>query len=539
MNKPENEKVVHPALDEFMRSATNRKTFTPAALNEMADSILEKGVVQPIIARPVTAIEDEERRAAALKAGAKYKLVAGERRWRGSKLAKQSTIPTIIRDLNDHDALLTQTIENAQRENPPPLEEAAQFDELLRMGQIGVKEVAVQTGKTHTYIYGRISLLRLPDKLKAALRDEKVSLPVAQLVARIPNPIVAEEASKRVLRGDSFGRPITVQDAQRFIFEQCMMVLKNAPFDPKDKSLVPDAGPCGSCPKRTGNERELFADVGRTDVCTDTVCFRSKCDAARTRLLEKAKEEGKAVLSSEESAQLYPHHSHLSYEAPYVDLTQPCPFVPKKTWGDIIAKLPKGERPGIAVAVDKTGALHELIGRKEAGEAARALDLAKPADTRGSLSAEAVSQRRQARESRERHEWTIRAVDLAITAVIEKQAKSKDVKSLLRLLRVLATKEANFDTERRVAKRHGYVTPKKDGEVRPYFDRIAKQADSEPVPFILETLLWHNSLLADRGLPETMTTACKIYGIDPKKIEITAKERPAKADELSSSALKK
>jgi ParB/RepB/Spo0J family partition protein len=453
MSKIENEKVIHPALDEFTPSSTNRKTFTPAALNEMANSILEKGVVQPIIARPVSAIEDEERRDAALKTGAKYEIVAGERRWRGSKLAKKTAIPTIVRELNDHDALLTQTIENAQRENPEPLEEAAQYDELLRMGPTTVKELAARTGKSHAYIYGRVSLLRLPEKMKAALRDEKVSLPVAQLVARIPNPTVAEEAAKRILKGDAYGRQITLHDVQRFIFEQCMMQLRGAPFDPKDKTLVPDAGPCALCPKRTGNEKELFADVGRADVCTDIVCFRAKCDAARARLLDKAKEEGKAVLSPEESAQLYPHHSNLSYDAPYVELSHPCPFVPKKTWGEVLAKVPKDERPEIAVAVDKTGTLHELIGRKEAGEVARALDLAKPTETRGSLSPEAVRQRRQMSESRERHERTIRAVDLAITAVIEKQAKAKDTKALFRLLRVLAMKEANFDTERRVAKR--------------------------------------------------------------------------------------
>ena len=203
MSKIENEKVIHPALDELTPSSTNRKTFTPAALNEMANSILEKGVVQPIIARPISAIEDEARRAAALKTGAKYEIVAGERRWRGSKLAKKTAIPTIIRELNDHDALLTQTIENAQRENPQPLEEAAQYDELLRMGPTTVKELAARTGKSHAYIYGRVSLLRLPEKMKAALRDEKVSLPVAQLVARIPNPAVAEEAAKRILKGDA------------------------------------------------------------------------------------------------------------------------------------------------------------------------------------------------------------------------------------------------------------------------------------------------------------------------------------------------
>jgi hypothetical protein len=258
-----------------------------------------------------------------------------------------------------------------------------------------------------------------------------------------------------------------------------MMQLKGAPFDPKDKTLVPDAGPCALCPKRTGNEKELFADVARADVCTDIVCFRTKCDASRARLLAKAKEEGKAVLSPEESAQLYPHHSNLSYDAPYVELSQPCPFAPKKTWGEVLAKVTKAERPEIAVAVDKTGTLHELIGRKEAGEVARALELAKPAETRGSLSPEAVSQRRQARESRDRHEQTIRAVDLAISGVIEKQAKAKNTKALFRLLRVLAMKEANFDTERRVAKRHGFVTPKKDGDVRQYYARLKAGVEAD------------------------------------------------------------
>jgi hypothetical protein len=100
-------------------------------------------------------------------------------------------------------------------------------------------------------------------------------------------------------------------------------------------------------------------------------------------------------------------------------------------------------------------------------------------------------------------------------------------------------KEANFDTERRVAKRHGFTTPKKDGEVRAFYDSVAKKAEATPVSFILETLLWKSSLFAQDGLPEAMTSACKIYGIDPKKIEAAAKEKPAKSDEPTLPTLKK
>lgn len=523
--KTTTETVQYPKTVEIVPSATNRTTFLPEALKEMADSILEKGVVQPIILRPVASIGDEERRAVALKSGAKYELVAGERRWRGTQLAKLETIPALVRPLSDFDALMIQAIENAQRENPQPLEEAAQYDRLLKMGQCDIQELASRTGKSRVYLYGRLSLLRLPDKAKEALRSGKLSLTVALLLGRIPNQTILEEAATRILKGNWNGQPLSVTEAQQFIFQQCMMALKNAPFNTKDKTLVADAGPCSLCPKRSGNEKELFADVGRADVCTDVGCFKAKCTASNERLLSAAKAEGKTVISAEEAATLFPYSDgSLSHDSAYVDLAKACPFGRDKTWAQVIAKLPKAERPTVAVAIDKSGMLHELIGRKEAGEAARTLKLATPVETRGNLSPNAIEQRKQIREGRERHEHTIRAVDLAIDAVLEKQAKAKDTKAVLKLLRVLAMKEANFDTERRVAKRHGFTTPKKDGEVRAFYEKLAKKAEESPVAFILETLLWKSSLFVDHGLPETMATACKLYGIDPKKIEAAAKE---------------
>jgi ParB/RepB/Spo0J family partition protein len=532
------EKIRLLLVTELIRSATNRKTFKQEALEEMASSIQEKGVIQPIVVRPVACIEDEARRKAAGKAN--FELVIGERRWRGSKIAGKTEIPAVIRELNDHEALKLQVIENAQREDPDPLEEAEQYDALLKSGKTTVDELCAEIGKSRATIYGRIKLLSLPEKVKEALRAGKITPQVALLIARIPNAKVAEEAAAQILKGNHNGEAFSFRQVQAFIAEHFMTQLKGAQFDPKDKTLVVAAGPCALCPKRTGNQKELFSDVSRADVCTDPVCFRQKCDAARARTLEAAKADGKIVLSPEESAELYPYNDgQLQYNAPVVELDQPCPFEMKKTWGEIINKLPAGERPQIIVAIDRRGGLHEVIGRKEAGEAARTLDLAKPTETRGELSPAAIQQRKAARDSREKHERTIRAVDLAITAVIEKQAKAKDTKALFRLLRLLVRKEANFDTERRVAKRHGFTTPKKDGEVRAFYDKLAKQAEETPVPFILETLLWKSSLFADRGLPEVMTAACKIYGIDTKKIEAAAKEKPAKDEEPTLPALKK
>jgi ParB/RepB/Spo0J family partition protein len=528
--KNQTEQVTSVRLKDIVRSATQpRKIFKKYALEEMATSVKRQGVIEPVIVRPVACIENEEHRKAAGKAP--YELVAGERRCRGSELAGKTHVPTIIRKLSDMEALEVQAIENAQRVDLDHLEEGESYDQLLKSGHTTVAELSVSIGKSPATIYARIKTLDAPSKAKEAYRADKLSAPVLLLIARIPNRELAEEATERIFKG-RYGAPLTYREIQHMLTSEYMTQLKGSPFDPRDKELVPAAGPCSTCPKRTGNlrETELFADVGRADVCIDSVCFKGKCEAARVRLMVKAESEGKIVLSAEDSRQLYSHGKYLNSDVSVIELEKPCPFAKGKTWQQVVSEAPEGERPNVIVAVDGEGNLRELIGKKEAGEIARALDLATPGETRGELTPEAVQERLRNREARDRHERSIRAVNLAITAVIEKQAKMKDTKALLRLLQFVAVKEANYDTERRVAKRYGFVTQKKDGDVRAYYTELAKKAKAEPLSFILETFLWHNSLFADQGLPEMMTTACKIYGIDTAKIEAASEREPAKAD---------
>jgi ParB/RepB/Spo0J family partition protein len=530
------EEIHHLLIADMIRSATNRKIFKPEALQEIAASIREKGVLQNIIVRPVSCIEDEARRKEA--GNAKFEIVIGERRWRGSKIAAQTTIPSVIRELTDHEALKLQVIENAQREDPDPLEEAEQYNALLQSGKTTVDELCAEIGKSRATIYGRIKLLDAPDKAKGAYRAGKLSPQVLLLIARIPNPKVSEEATDRILKGSFHGEALSVRQVQQMIASDYMTQLKGAPFDPKDAALVPDAGPCASCPKRSGNQKELFADVGRADVCTDPICFRSKCDATRARLMVKAETDGKMVLSVEDSQALYPHGNYLSQEAPVVELAKPCPFASGKTWQEVVDDLQEGERPSVIVAVDRNGELHELIGKKEAGEAARALDLATLGQTRGDLSPAAVHQRQQIRDAREKGEQITRTVNLVIDAVLAKQEKAKDIKALSRLLMVIALHEAHFDTCRRVNVRHGFTSVKKDGEPRQFHRARAKEADQNPLAFALETLLWECSMFAN-DLPATITEAAKIYGVDLAKIKAEAKKKPAKAEQPEEAAPKK
>jgi ParB/RepB/Spo0J family partition protein len=292
MNKTETEKIQSLAVAEMIASATNpRKIFKQTELEELAASIRERGVIQPIVVRLVSTIENDEHRKAAGKAV--YEIVAGERRWRASKIAGKKEIPAVVRQLTDYIALEVQVIENAQRKDLDPLEEGEGYDRLLKEGKTTVDEIAGRVGKSRATIYGRIKLLDAPEKAKEAYRAGKLSSQVLLLIARIPNREIAEEATERILKGQ-YGEPMSFRQVQHLIVENYMTQLKGAPFDPKDTNLVPDAGPCAACPKRTGNQKdtELFADIGRADVCTDPVCFRLKCDAARLRLMAKAAGEG-------------------------------------------------------------------------------------------------------------------------------------------------------------------------------------------------------------------------------------------------------
>ena len=123
-------------------------------------------------------------------------MIIGERRWRGSRIAGKTDIPAVIRELDDHEALKLQVIENAQREDPDPLDEAQQYDALLKSGKSTVDELCAEIGKSRATIYGRIKLLSLPQKVKDALRAGKITPQVALLIARIPNPKVYHDEKR-------------------------------------------------------------------------------------------------------------------------------------------------------------------------------------------------------------------------------------------------------------------------------------------------------------------------------------------------------
>ena len=154
-----------------------RKTFDAAALEDLRASIAEYGVLVPIIVR---------------RRGENFELVAGERRWRACAALQRTTVPAIVRESDDRDTLEVAIIENLQRENLNPLEEAAGFSHLIDEYAFTQDEVARRLGKSRPAIANALRLLALPDAIKAMLVDGRISAGHARaLLAASPEDRIA------------------------------------------------------------------------------------------------------------------------------------------------------------------------------------------------------------------------------------------------------------------------------------------------------------------------------------------------------------
>ena len=132
-----------------------RKRFAQEELNDLADSIREKGVLQPILARPVRGEANS------------YEIVAGERRWRAAQMAQLHEVPVVVRYMNDSESLEIAIIENVQRADLNAIEEAAAYYELMERFKFTQEKVAKEVGKSRSHIANTLRLLTLPEAVRA------------------------------------------------------------------------------------------------------------------------------------------------------------------------------------------------------------------------------------------------------------------------------------------------------------------------------------------------------------------------------------
>jgi ParB family chromosome partitioning protein len=265
----------------LVESATNpRKRFDEKNLEELAASMRAQGILAPLLIR-----ELEESR---------YEVVAGARRLRAAKLAELENVPVRIVKLTDAEAIEAQVTENLQREDIHPLEEALGFKSLLELGEpYNIAHIAARSGKSEAYIYGRLKLADLIPPVAEAFLKDQITIGHALLIAKL-QASQQQEAFTAAFRGmwTSEGNSqvlIPVRELSAWIESNILLQLASVPFDKQDETLVPAAGSCVNCPKRTGFNKLLFADV-RRDSCIDPNCFRAKVDAHIAKTMEKKPE---------------------------------------------------------------------------------------------------------------------------------------------------------------------------------------------------------------------------------------------------------
>lgn len=174
-------------LDRILPNpAQPRLSYEEESLGELADSIREHGVLQPILVRPV---------------GPKFELIAGERRWRASRLAERESIPAIVVDFDEQAALEVSIIENLQREDVSPLEEAAMFRKMTDLGY-SVRQLAQKIGKDKGYVENRIRLAEAPPEIRELVSLRRDTISHAYELMKIGDERTRRRLAKKVAAGE-------------------------------------------------------------------------------------------------------------------------------------------------------------------------------------------------------------------------------------------------------------------------------------------------------------------------------------------------
>ncbi len=193
-----------------------RTVFETEALQELSDSIRDHGVLQPILVRPI--------------ADGGYRIVAGERRWRAAQLAGLTTIPAIVKTLSDTDAMVIALIENLQREDLNPVEEALGYKRLMETCNLTQEQAAVHVGKSRPTVANALRLLALPKEVLDMVSNGALTTGHAKAVLSAP------EQEMITLANEIVSRSLSVREAEKL----CSSVKNEKKIPPSPQEFVQD-----------------------------------------------------------------------------------------------------------------------------------------------------------------------------------------------------------------------------------------------------------------------------------------------------------
>ena len=476
--------VTHLPLHRLQESKTSPRT-TFAKLDELIASIKEKGVLVPLLVRPPAhGVEG-------------YEIVFGARRYRAAKLAKLATVPVEVKTIADDEVEELQHIENTQREDLTPLEEADSLFALAK--RMPLEDVARRVGKPIAHVRGRLILAGLTANARKALDGGKITAEHAYRIGRLPRSVqdkALEYVTKlledytyeaRDSKGhfknvtpDSAAAPVLpLAELTRELRERFLRRLTTATFSTTDVLLVGKAGACTTCPKRTGAQRELFdaAEIPEDDVCTDPSCWSQKeqADFASRADQARANPDGYVrIIPEKKAAQLFQHRGgrgpteELAYDAPFKRLDDT--ITHPTTYRDISIKalLAKEEKPPtVHVARTPSGAVVELVDKSVVDAACRKLETASRSSSGvGRTPSERESPKSKAKRKALEHSFTA-AVEEALGQVVAAVETGKAGQSVefWRSLAGLVLCGLWGEHAQRIVKRRALRTPDADKKI--------------------------------------------------------------------------
>lgn len=270
------------ALKDIARPEDNtRRSIDRKRITELARSVKRHGVLQPIL---VSEIKTE-------KAGQpKYRIIAGERRYLASEEAGLKEIPAMVKAMSDEEELAAQIVENLQREELHPLDEANGFLRLKAEMKLDVRAISQRVGKDTRYVARRLALTDLIAEAAEDFRKDMITLAHALEICRLAPEIQTDalaacyEMRPAWEQNDEAGAPSPdktrparhVRYLQEWITRNVHLNLRNAPFGLDDTRLREDGLTCLNCPQRSGFNKALFADIKDGDTCLNPPCFQAK-----------------------------------------------------------------------------------------------------------------------------------------------------------------------------------------------------------------------------------------------------------------------
>lgn len=369
-----------------------RKTCNARADEELAKSVAEKGVLQPLLVRPI----DGKR--------GRFEVVFGNRRLRAAKTAGLEAVHCQIQDLTDLQALEAALIENVQRVDVHPIEEAEGFAELVEKHKYSVADIVAKTGRSDSWVRSRLKLAEVLPAVRKSCIAGKISPGAAMHIARLVPAELQAEALGQVESWSKY-RELSDDAVRTGLLQEYSRELSRAPWKLDDATVADGCVACSTCPQRSKNDRQLFDEVAKKDVCLDGACWAKKLEAHKATAIAAAQATGRTVLEGKVAQKAIQDHHKFCHANSQVETSN--------GWRLVGAAAKKGKIAPV-LAIDDRGELVELYERKELNKLAPKRK--QPAGGRGRMNTYRAAEKRAA-ENRKRKN---RGLQLAAEAACAK-----------------------------------------------------------------------------------------------------------------------